>query len=117
MTNTPRPTGRTVSLLKPTGHLTLGNLLVALRPMAAATADSDCFYGVADLHALTVPHSPDRLRGLVAEMKTLLLAALVPTKAMNTGSASRTGSCNGSAKAPSARPSDSEYPVSFTSRL
>ena len=26
---------RTLSLLKPTGHLTLGNLLGALRPMAA----------------------------------------------------------------------------------
>ena len=34
-----RPAGlatRRLSLLKPTGHLTLGNLLGALRPMAAA---------------------------------------------------------------------------------
>ena len=53
---------RTLSLLKPTGHLTLGNLLGALRPMAAAQPETDGVYGIADLHALTVPHDPARLR-------------------------------------------------------
>ena len=66
---------RNLSLLKPTGHLTLGNLLGALRPMAAAQERADCFYGVADLHALTVPHEPARLRSLVTETAGLLLAA------------------------------------------
>jgi tryptophanyl-tRNA synthetase len=66
---------RTLSLLKPTGHLTLGNLLGALRPMAAGQHDADCFYGIADLHALTVPHDPARLRPLVRETAVLLLAA------------------------------------------
>ncbi|MFN8190270.1 MAG: tryptophan--tRNA ligase [Nocardioidaceae bacterium] len=66
---------RNLSLLKPTGHLTLGNLLGALRPMTAAQEHADCFYGVADLHALTVPHDPARLRSLVAETATVLLAA------------------------------------------
>jgi tryptophanyl-tRNA synthetase len=66
---------RRLSLLKPTGHLTLGNLLGALRPMAAEQRDADCFYGLADLHSLTVPHDPVRLRALVREMSTLLLAA------------------------------------------
>ena len=64
-----------LSLLKPTGHLTLGNLLGALRPMADAQAASDCFYGIADLHALTVTHSPTALRELSAEMARLLVAA------------------------------------------
>jgi len=63
-----------LSLLKPTGHLTLGNLLGALRPMAAAQQRSDCIYGIADLHALTVTHSPATLRGLTAEMARLMLA-------------------------------------------
>lgn len=63
-----------LSLLKPTGHLTLGNLLGALRPMAAAQAASDCFYGVADLHALTVTHDPATLRALTRELATTLLA-------------------------------------------
>ncbi|MBZ2195773.1 tryptophan--tRNA ligase [Occultella gossypii] len=66
-----------LSMLKPTGHLTLGNLLGALRPMAAAQrspAGSICYYGVADLHALTVDHDPARLRALTTEMARLLLA-------------------------------------------
>ena len=65
---------RTLSLLTPSGHLTLGNLLGALRPMAAGQGDADCFYGIADLHAMTTPHDPARLRTLVRETATLLLA-------------------------------------------
>ena len=65
---------RNLSLLTPSGHLTLGNLLGALRPMAAGQAEADCFYGIADLHALTTPHDPARLRAIVREMATLLLA-------------------------------------------
>ncbi len=57
---------RRLSLLTPSGHLTLGNLLGALRPMAAGQQDADCFYGIADLHAMTTPHDPGRLRTLVA---------------------------------------------------
>ena len=72
---TAHPPHRHLSLLKPTGHLTLGNLLGALRPMAAGQDDADCFYGVCDLHALTVAHDPARLRSLTAELSTLLLAA------------------------------------------
>lgn len=64
----------TLSLITPSGRLTLGNLLGALRPMAAA-AGPGSYYGVADLHALTTPHSPELLRTRVAEMRTLLLAA------------------------------------------
>ncbi|GAA2009903.1 tryptophan--tRNA ligase [Nocardioides kribbensis] len=67
-------TTRRLSLLKPTGRLTLGNLLGALRPMVAGQRDAQCFYGVADLHALTVEHEPDRLRALTRELATTLLA-------------------------------------------
>ncbi len=63
----------TLSLITPSGHLTLGNLLGALRPMAERQADA--FYGIADLHALTVRHSPATLRALVDEIATLMLAA------------------------------------------
>lgn len=68
------PTSRRLSLLKPTGHLTLGNLLGALRPMAAGQDGADCFYGIADLHALTVTHDPVQLREHVRELATLLLS-------------------------------------------
>lgn len=69
------PDRRNLSLLTPSGHLTLGNLLGALRPMARGQHEADCFYGISDLHALTTPHEPIRLRDTVREMATLLLAA------------------------------------------
>ncbi|GAB3195490.1 tryptophan--tRNA ligase [Nocardioides hungaricus] len=65
---------RQLSLLTPSGHLTLGNLLGALRPMAAGQ-HADCFYGIADLHAMTTPHDASSLRSLVQETATLMLAA------------------------------------------
>lgn len=65
---------RALSLLKPTGHLTLGNYLGALRPMVAAQERADCFFGLADLHSLTIPHDPGRLRALVAEQAATLVA-------------------------------------------
>lgn len=64
---------RTLSFLTPSGRLTLGNLLGALRPMAAN--QDDALYGVSDLHALTVPHDPAELRARSTELATLLLAA------------------------------------------
>jgi tryptophanyl-tRNA synthetase len=65
-------TTRTLSLLTPSGRLTLGSYLGALRPMRERQGDA--FYGVADLHALTTDHDPRRLRGLADEMATAFLA-------------------------------------------
>ena len=62
----------TLSLLTPSGRLTLGNLLGALRPMRER--QDDAYYGLSDLHAMTTPHDPDLLRERVREMTTLLLA-------------------------------------------
>jgi tryptophanyl-tRNA synthetase len=64
---------RTLSLLTPSGRLTLGNLLGALRPMRER--QEDAFYGLSDLHAMTTEHDPALLRERTAEMATLLLAA------------------------------------------
>ncbi|MGZ4535775.1 MAG: tryptophan--tRNA ligase [Nocardioidaceae bacterium] len=74
MPTSPRPASRRLSLLKPTGHLTLGNYLGAVRQMAEEQHEATCFYGVADLHALTVPHQPATLAALTREMQVLLLA-------------------------------------------
>ncbi len=63
-----------LSLFKPTGHLTLGNHLGALRPMVAGQSEGRGFYGIADLHALTVPHDPATLRSLSVEMARLLIS-------------------------------------------
>ena len=63
---------RSLSLLTPSGRLTLGNLLGALRPMAAR--QDDAFYGLSDLHAMTTRHDPALLRARSDEMAALLLA-------------------------------------------
>src|SRR5690242_1134165 len=68
-------TGRRLSLLTPSGHLTLGNLLGALRGMAAQQDTATCFYGVSDLHAMTTAHDPRELAARTRELQTLLLAA------------------------------------------
>jgi len=70
---------RNLSLITTTGRLTLGNHLGALRGFVAAqdaaASPTDCFFGLADLHALTTPQDPAVLRATVAEMATLFLAA------------------------------------------
>ncbi|QIG44760.1 tryptophan--tRNA ligase [Nocardioides anomalus] len=63
---------RTLSLLTPSGHLTLGSYLGALLPMSRR--QDDAFYGLSDLHALTVTHAPAEVRAYADEMATLFLA-------------------------------------------
>jgi tryptophanyl-tRNA synthetase len=67
---------RNLSLITPTGRLTLGNHLGALRRFVEAQDDEhDCFFGLSDLHALTTPQDPAVLRATITEMATLFLAA------------------------------------------
>ncbi|WP_326821179.1 tryptophan--tRNA ligase [Streptosporangium sp. NBC_01756] len=67
-------TKRVFSGFQPTGHLTIGNLLGAIRPAGQLQDEADCVYAVVDLHALTVRHDPERLRARTREAATLLLA-------------------------------------------
>ena len=60
---------------KPTGHLHLGNLLGAIRPLVAAQQRGPAIAMIADLHALTMEHDPERVRALTLEQATVLLAA------------------------------------------
>ncbi|MFF0509833.1 tryptophan--tRNA ligase [Streptomyces sp. NPDC004250] len=67
---------RVFSGVKPTGHLTLGNYLGAMRQWAAVDQHrSDALFCVVDLHALTVDHDPARVRRLSRQSASLLLAA------------------------------------------
>ena len=67
---------RNLSLITPTGRLTLGNHLGALRRFVEAQdLGQDCFFGLSDLHALTTPQDPAVLRATITEMATLFLAA------------------------------------------
>jgi tryptophanyl-tRNA synthetase len=64
-----------LSGFKPTGPLQLGNYLGAIRPVVDAQHRVDSVVLVADLHALTVDHEPDRVRTLTTQAAALLLAA------------------------------------------
>ena len=64
-----------LSGITPSGPLTLGNYLGALRRFAQTPAEQRSTFFVADLHALTAPHRPARLRGLTAETARLVLAS------------------------------------------
>ncbi|MEU3774631.1 tryptophan--tRNA ligase [Streptomyces sp. NPDC032472] len=67
---------RIFSGITPSGHLTLGNYLGALRQWVAAEhAPADALFCVVDLHALTVEHDPARVRRLSRQAATLFLAA------------------------------------------
>ncbi|MEV0303318.1 tryptophan--tRNA ligase [Streptomyces prasinus] len=72
---------RVFSGIKPTGHLTLGNYLGAMRRWAAVDQHrADALFCVVDLHALTVDHDPARVRRLSRQAATLLLATGVDPK-------------------------------------
>ncbi len=74
---------RTLSLVVPSGHLTLGNLLGAIQHWVTDQRGSDTLYGVADMHALTTPHDPAAVRAATLEQATILLAAgLDPARCM-----------------------------------
>ncbi|MFV6033127.1 tryptophan--tRNA ligase [Streptomyces sp. NPDC056264] len=60
----------------PTGHLTLGNYLGAVRQWVEVDQyKAEALFSVVDLHALTVEHDPARVRRLSRQAATLLLAA------------------------------------------
>jgi tryptophanyl-tRNA synthetase len=65
---------RVLSGLQPTGPVTLGNYLGALRHWVEDQHQADSFFPVVDLHALTVEHDPDQLRALTLEQARCLVA-------------------------------------------
>ena len=64
-----------LSGLKPTGRVTLGNYLGALRIWVEDQHKADAFFPVVDLHALTVHFEPERLRSLTVENALCMIAA------------------------------------------
>lgn len=78
MTTNARP--RELSGITPSGPLTLGNYLGALRRFVDRQRAVDGYYFVADLHALTTAHDPARHRHLTrSTAATFLAAGLDPT--------------------------------------
>ena len=65
---------RVLSGVLPTGALHLGNWLGAIRNWVDLQQDHDTFFCVVDLHAITVPHDPDRLAQDTLSTAALYLA-------------------------------------------
>ena len=65
---------RVLSGVQPTGALHLGNWLGAIRNWVDLQNDHDTFFCVVDLHAVTVPHDPQRLANDTLTTAALYLA-------------------------------------------
>ncbi|MBQ2286110.1 MAG: tryptophan--tRNA ligase [Acutalibacteraceae bacterium] len=65
---------RVLSFIQPSGLLTLGNYLGALKNWTEMQNDFDCTYAVADLHAITVRQEPAKLRNQIYSTYAILLA-------------------------------------------
>jgi tryptophanyl-tRNA synthetase len=66
---------RVLSGIQPTGEMTIGNYLGAVRNwVALQDTDYECFYCVVDYHAITVEYDPKVLRRRTLEMTRDLLA-------------------------------------------
>ena len=83
-----------LSGIQPTGILTLGNYLGALRNWVKIQDEYDCMYFIADMHAITIPKDPKTLRentkkaliqyiasGLDANKNTIFVQSHVPQHA------------------------------------
>lgn len=61
--------------IKPTGQLTLGNYIGVLKHLHKEVERGDCYYFIADLHALTLPIEPEVLRQNSIDLACFYLAA------------------------------------------
>lgn len=67
--------------IQPSGQLTLGNYLGAIKNWVALQDEFDCYFCVVDLHAITVKQEPKDLRQRTLEVLAIYIAAgIVPEK-------------------------------------
>lgn len=67
---------RVLTGIQPSGHITLGNYLGAIKPLLELQNEDDVelLVFIADLHAITVPQERAKLRSNIKELAALLLA-------------------------------------------
>ena len=68
------------SAIQPSGTITLGNYLGALRNWVKLQEDYNCIFAVADLHAITVRQEPKTFRQNILNAYALLLACGIDTE-------------------------------------
>jgi tryptophanyl-tRNA synthetase len=66
---------RIFSGVKPSGDLTLGNYLGAIKNWATLQEEYECFYSIVDLHAITVKQEPAELRKRTLEILAIYIAS------------------------------------------
>ena len=66
---------RVFSGVQPSGALTLGNYLGAIRNFVDLQHEADCYFCVVDLHSLTVPQDPATLKENIKNTARLFVAA------------------------------------------
>ncbi len=69
------PKKRVFSGIQPSGNLHIGNYLGAVKRWVAQQAEKENFFCVVDLHTLTVPQAPEKLRHETRSLAAILLAA------------------------------------------
>ncbi|WP_206831149.1 tryptophan--tRNA ligase [Alicyclobacillus fructus] len=73
---------RVLSGIQPSGILTIGNYLGAIRNFVKLQDEADCLFCVVDMHAITVPQDPEALRHNTRSVAALYLASGIdPAKA------------------------------------
>ena len=72
---------RIFSGIQPTGNLTLGNYIGALRNFSLLQDEYDCLYSIVDMHAMTVRQNPAELRkACLRTMAIFIASGLDPKK-------------------------------------
>lgn len=66
---------RIFSGIQPSGHLTLGNYLGAIKNWGVLQDTHDCLFCIVDLHAMTVPQDPQVVRQATREVAASFIAA------------------------------------------
>ncbi|MFC4775548.1 tryptophan--tRNA ligase [Paenibacillus sp. GCM10023252] len=73
---------RVLSGIQPSGQLTLGNYIGAMKNFVKLQETEECFFMVVDLHAITVPQEPAALSEQTEALAALYIAAGIdPSKA------------------------------------
>jgi len=73
---------RVLSGIQPSGLMTIGNYIGAIRQFVAMQHDYDSYFMIVDMHAITVPQDPEKLREQTESLAAVYLACGIdPNKA------------------------------------
>jgi tryptophanyl-tRNA synthetase len=64
-----------LSCIQPTGDMHFGNYFGAVQNWVKLQSEYDCFYGIVDYHAMTMPYNPKKLRENVWDLIINLMAS------------------------------------------